>query len=514
MNENVIYRESIGGIEGKKQFQEGLNKSCDIITKTMGYRGSNNVFETLSGLPMVTSDGWNSLEQLQWQDPIEQISLNLLKEACKKTFEVVGDNTTSTCVLTQSFFNNSLESLINGGNSIEIKEQIEQSVLKILAHLESISTPLTPQLMYSVAKTSAHGDESIAKDVTEAFEKAGEHGIVSHKRSFTDETYIEHISGNPIESGYAHEGYINVQVSQSTVFNNPLVLVSLRNLETVEEIKPFLNYALERERPIVIISNSESVIDEVVLSNVLKHKADFCVIRPPYLGKKGRETMYDISLVLGCEVLSGIPRTEFNGTEHLYLGTCERIEIGKKDTVIYPSKEVSKVKRDVKISELVDQIELQNHDSEKNYLKERISKLTGGISTIMVGGITPSETDERVDRFDDAIRAVYSAKDGGVVAGGGVALLNIVKDVIGIDEITKKSITAPFDKIMENANCKNIALKNGYPFGYDVKNYQEVDMFKAGIIDTVKGVSVSLQNAVSTSNNLLRAGNIVTFKRL
>jgi chaperonin GroEL len=533
MSNQVIYRESIKGIEGKKKFQEGLNKSCDIVSSTMGYRGSNNVFETLSGLPMITSDGYNSLEQLQWENEHEQIALNILKECCQKTFEVVGDNTTTSCVLTQAFFNNSLEVLINGGNSIEIKEKIEASVIKILAYLDSIAIPLTSKLMFDVAKTSAHGDEDIAKFVTEAFKTSGEHGIVSHKKSFTDETFIETILGNPIDSGYTHESFVNAELTQSVIFNNPLILCSLSNLQTTEEIVPFLNYSLQNDRPIVIISEMEHAVEEMVLSNVLKHKSPFCIIKPPYLGKKKRETINDISLILGCEVLSGIPRVEFNGSEDSYLGTCERIEIGKKDTVIFPSKEVNTEKRDAKITELSAQIKLQNQDLEKNYLRERISKLTGGICTIMVGGITPSETDERVDRFDDAIKAVRSAKEEGVVAGGGVALMNASRLIEVIDEVSKKSIVAPFNKILSNANTQifideqheksqysptgNIITHSkfpDYPTGYDVKEYKEVNMFDAGIIDTVKGLKASLQNAVSASNNLLRTDNIITFKRM
>jgi chaperonin GroEL len=533
MGENVIFRENTSGIEGKKNLLEGLNKSCDIVSSTFGYRGTNNLYETLGGLPMITSDGWNSLQELQWENPIEQIALNILKEASKKTFEVIGDGTTGTCVLTQAFFTNSLEALINGGNSIEIKEKIEASVIKILAYLDSIATPLTPKLMFDVAKTSAHGDEDIAKFVTEAFETSGNHGIVSHKRSFTDETFIETILGNPIDSGYTHESFVNAELTQSVIFNNPLILCSLSNLQTTEEIVPFLNYSLQNDRPIVIISEMEYAVEEMVLSNVLKYKSPFCIIKPPYLGKKKRETINDISLILGCEVLSGIPRVEFNGTEASYLGTCERIEIGKKDTVIFPSKEVDTEKRNAKIIELSEQIKLQNQDIEKNYLRERISKLTGGICTILVGGITPSETDERVDRFDDAIKAVRSAKEEGVVAGGGVALMNASRLVEDIDEVSKKSIIAPFNKILSNAGMfidideeriKDSSTPLGfrivnekfadYPTGYDVKEYKEVNMFDAGIIDTVKGLKVSLQNAVSSSNNLLRTDNIITFKRM
>ena len=514
MKENVIFRENTKGLEGKKILADGLNKSCDIVSATMGARGSNNLFETLSGLPMITSDGFNSLEQLQWLDPIEQIALNCLKEACRKTYEVIGDGTTGTCVLTQAFFNNSLKALENGGDSIEIKEKIEASVVKILEYLTKLSTPLTQKLMFDVAKTSAHGDESIANIIVEAFEKAGEHGIVSHKRSFTDETYIDHIDGNPVESGYSHEAFINVPESQSVVFDNPLVVVSTINFQTIQEVLPFIEIADSKKQPLLIISNMSEDLKNAIIANVKNQGFPICIINPPYIGKKGRETMNDIALVLNCDVLEGISRSDYSGKEETFLGSCQRIVVDKKNTVITRYTNSSKELIDAKINELNKQVSLQDQNLEKNYLKERISKLAGGICTIMVGGITPSETDERVDRIDDAICAVRSAKEEGVVAGGGVALLNAVYD-LDLDVVTSKSICAPVNKILSNAG-KDITVLNRmeYPMGYDVKEYKEVDLFEAGIIDTVKGLKVSLQNAVSASNNLLRTDNIITFKTM
>lgn len=530
---NTILRQHVKGDEAKQKLLDGLNKSCDIVSDTMGYRGNNNLFETVGGLPNITSDGWDSLSQLFWEDPMEHIACELLKEACKKTFEIVGDNTTLTCVLVQAFFKNSLEELNKGTSSIEIKQNIEKSVEKILEYIDSIAVPVTEKLMYDIAKTSAHGDDDIAKIVQEAFIKAGEFGIVSHKRSFTDETFIEHIAGNPIDAGYAHEGFINVNDTQSVVFDNPLVLCSLINFQTANEVIPFLEYASSQGRPLVLISNMEHDISDLILTNVRNSKYPFCIIKPPYQGRKGRETMADLALVLGCEVLQGITRTKYDGKEELYLGSCERIEIAKKDSVITPSKTIDKEKCNGKIADLAAQIKLQTNEGEKNYLRERIAKISGGISTVMVGGITPSEVEEKVARIDDAICAVRASKDGGVVAGGGTALLYATIE-LELDSVTSESIKAPFAKILSNSGIpipkkddrnwfekllnlnkkSDVIIKNAeYPMGYDVKEYKEVNMFDAGILDTAKGVKNALVNAVSASNNLLRTNNAITLKR-
>lgn len=511
---NTILRQVVSGEEAKKKLMSGLNKSCDIVADTMGYRGNNNLFETVGGLPNITSDGFDSLEQLFWEDPMEHIACELLKEACKKTFEIVGDNTTLTCVLVQAFFKNSLEELKKGTSSIEIKKRIDESVVKILAYIDSIAIPVSEKLMYDIAKTSAHGDDDIAKIVQEAFIKAGEFGIVSHKRSFTDETFITHIAGNPIDAGYANEGFINVNDTQSVVFDNPLILCSLINFQTANEVIPFLEYASKENRPLVIVSNMEHDISNMILTNVQKSKYPFCIIKPPYQGRKGREMMADLALVVGCEVLQGIARTNYDGKEQLYLGSCERIEIGKKDSVITPSKTLDDTASKGKIADLTAQIKLQDNEGEKNYLRERISKISGGISTVMVGGITPSEVEEKVARVDDAICAVRASKDGGVVAGGGIVLMK-ASLFLDIADVVKNPLKAPFNKILENASVKLensdfLMIEN---IGYDVKDYKEVNMFEAGILDTAKGVKTALVNAVSASNNLLRTNNTITLKR-
>lgn len=519
---NTILREVISGDEAKQRLLSGLNKSCDIISSTMGYRGSNNLFETAGGLPNITSDGFDSLEQLYFEDAMEHIACEILKEATKKQFELVGDNTTLVCVLTQAFFKNSLEELKKGTSSIEIKNKIDESVLKVLEYIDSIAIPITDELMFDIAKTSAHGDEDIAKIVQEAFIKAGEHGIVSHKRSFTDETYVEHIEGNPVDSGYLHEGFINVNETQSVVFDNPLVLCSLINFQTANEVIPFLDYSAGQGRPLVIISNMTHDISNMILENRIKHNYPFCIIRPPYQGKKGRETMKDLALILGCEVLEGISRTNYDGKEPVYLGLCERIEIGKKDTVITADKKIDKEKIEGKILDLAAQIKLQTNESEKNYIRERISKISGGISTVFVGGVTPSEVEEKVARIDDSIAAVRASKDGGVVAGGGITL-EYASILLELDDVTKKSIKAPQEKILSNAGKSNSDInfsayifKEGekdYHIGYDVKDYKVVNMFDAGIIDTAKGIKTALITSVSASNNLLRTDNVVTLKR-
>jgi len=510
------------GKSAKYKLEKGVDSVCDVVGATMGARGSNNLFETLDGLPHITKDGYDSLNMMFLSEPIENMGCEIVKEACNKQHSEVGDNTTLTCVLTQAFFKNSLKAVENGGNEIEISENILKSVKAVNEYLDKLSIPLTEKLIFDIAKTAGNGDLDLARIVSKAFHDAGEYGSVSHGRSMTDETFISFIEGNPIDSGFAHEGFINVQENQSVVFDNPLVLVSDIHFQTINEIIPFLEIAFPANEegvpyvaptPLVIIGTMEDNIMEALVANA-RHKLPIAVVKSPYFGKKGREIMSDIAMVLGSTVLDGIARSDYGGKEQTYLGTCQRIVIKEKDTVVTLSPNVSQEKSKARIAELKEQIKHQTNIHEVNYLNERISKINGGIATILIGGYTPSEVEERIARYDDAICAVKSAKEG-VVAGGGVALVSVFENEnILLDDVTAESIKAPFQKIMSNAGVKSTGEKfRKYPNGFDVKEYKEVDMFQVGIVDTVKGIKTALINASSASNNLLRCNFVMPYKR-
>lgn len=522
MQQQNVNRIVVTGQEAKEKLLSGVNQVCDVIGSTMGYRGSNNLFETFDGMPHITKDGFDSLEMMFLSGPIENMGSEIVKEACRKTHSDVGDNTTLTCVLTQAFFQNSLKAVENGKHSIEVSQDILKSVEKVSDYLDKLAIPLTDELMYDIAKTAGNGDDEIAKIVQEAFIKAGEYGTVSHNRSFADETYIDFIDGNPIERGFAHEAYINSQETQSVIFENPLIIVSNFHFRTFEDLKSFVEIAFPENaegvpfiapRPLVIISTMEDNVSDVLLANVRQYKFPICVINPPYFGKKGRENLADLALILGCSVLEGISRSDYTGKENTFLGTCDRIEIKEKDSVITLNPDRDKTAEQGVINDLTAQILIQDNIHEKNYLKERIAKISGGIVTIKVGGITPSEIEEKVARIDDSVCAVRSAKDG-VLAGGGIALLNAYQ-LDDIDNTTKESIVAPYIKIMSNAGKTPVSPSGikKYPIGYDVKEYKEVNMFDAGIIDTLKGVKNALANSASASNNLLRTNFVMPFKR-
>ena len=496
----------------QEKILSGVNKIANAVGSTMGYQG-NLVLVSKNGLPHPTKDGYTVLDSIFLEDSVEALACETAKQASKKTVDESGDGTSATIVLLQAFLTNSLDAVSKGKSPIEVKNDIEKSVAKVVDYLDEIAVELTEKMIFDIAKTSANGDEEVAQLVADAFKQAGENGSVGHVRSNNDRTFFEHTEGTLIERGFVHEGFVNKHSNQSVTFeDNPLVLISNLKFNTIQQLKPFIAFAHGNNREILIISEMEFDVENILLSNKLQHGLKVCVINPPAIGKKRTELLSDLALVCNTQMIDVLSGADFIGREAMFLGTAKSAIITKDNTVIVRHDETPMEPIDGKVLELKDQLKLV----EKNYvlkgnIEDRIAKLSGGISMIKVGGLTPSEVDEKIDRVDDAVCAVRSAKEEGVVAGGGTALF-WAEIQLDLDEVTSKSIDAPIKRILANAGITSFGdTLFEYPKGYDVKNFQEVNMFDAGIIDSKKAIRNALINAVSASNTLLRSRNVLTY---
>lgn len=477
----------------------------------MGYRGRTVLIETPYGRAEPTKDGYKTLQSLFFENPVEDIALEIVKEASQKTVDFAGDSTTSTVVLTEALLKNSIEALEQGRSAIDIKIALENDKERVAKYLDKLSSPITNELIKSVALTSANGEQEIADIVTEAFIKSGKFGAVSHFRSENEETYLDHLEGTLLEAGYQDERFINSHEDRTCTFsNNPLMLISNIEFKTIRQIQPFLEYALMNQRELVIVSEMNFGVRDVILQNVLSKKLPITVVNVPSFGIKKRDMLSDLALLCGTQIVSTLSGDDFAGREESFLGTCEKVVIGKTDTIVTPSSRNELV--DSKIAELKKQLETTKNVLEKKYLADRISKLHGGVSIIKVGAIIESELQEKIDRVDDAVCAVRSAREEGVVAGGGVALHSACS-LIGLDTITKKSLTAPFSRIVSNSGKTDITF-DVYPLGYDVKNFDQVDMFDAGIIDATKAIKHAYINAVAAATTILMSDYVITNKRM
>lgn len=517
MNDKIL-KDITSGPDAQSRILSGVNKLADVVSSTMGYHGRTVLVESPYGLPEPTKDGFKVLQSIHLDDSVESMACEVAKQASKRTVDFAGDATTCTVVLLQAFLKKSIDAVVNGKSPIDVKHEIEKSRDLIIKYLDEISTPVNNDLIYSVALTSANGEEEVARIVADAFIKAGEHGAVSHLRSNTDETYLDYIDGTLLEGGFVSDYFINNPSDRICEFSNPLIVLSTTMFKTVRSVQAFLEYAIDKSvnRPLVIVadwSDSQTFgARDVVVANKIKG-CQFALVHAPSIGNKRRDLLADLALKLGTTCITTLSGDDFYGRETEFLGSCKKIIIGKSDTIVTPNKnEAIQEEVNGKIEEL--KLELTNMKSqfEKSYVQDRISKLAGGVSIIKVGSIIESELGEKIDRVEDAVCAVRSAKEEGVLAGGGVALYNSA--YLELDPVSNIAVIAPLNKILSNANVNRDLALQKYPFGFDVKNFEEVNMIEAGIVDSTKAIKHALINAVSASNTLLMSDNVITNARL
>jgi chaperonin GroEL len=507
---------------GKEKLLNGINIFANAINTTLGAEGRTVLIEDNYGRPLATGDGYDVGQSIFLEDPTESLGCEMMKEGTDKVVNDAGDNTSTFTALAQALVNNSHIELDKSGQSANsIRDGLLKSKELVLAHLKKIAKPLTPELLRDVATTSCRGDKELANYVVDAFEKAGDYGTVSHTRSETEETYVDFIDGTLIESGFSHfEVFINDFPNQKAEWENANVLLSEMTFTTWEGIKPFVVHCQQTgKNPLVIISEVSNELRQLLAQNFiafLQNKGGYpiLVIDPPSSGSRRKDYLKDLGLIVGAEVITTTSGVDFSAVAGNYLGKCAKFTSTRNDSILVSDKSVDKNPSIGKLEELSAIVKSSNNHEEKKYLEDRIAKLNGKISIIKVGAGIESELKEKISRVEDAVKAVKSAKVDGVVAGGGIALLDAVQKC-ELDSVTEISLDAPLKKILENAGF-DISVYNeieGYPKGFDVVAKKEVDMFEAGIIDTVKGLSSAYSHAVSVAVTVLMTNTFITRKR-
>ena len=507
------------GPEGREKLVKGIDTLADAVVSTLGPNGRNVVIEKEHGQVQSTKDGVTVAKHISLKDPIENLGVNLVRDASIKTADNAGDGTTTSTLLAREMIKGGLSHLNNGANAVEIKREIDRSVEKVIKVLKNdISEDISSEgQLKQVATVSANNDEEIGKLISTALEKVGDEGIVHIEESKSGETYLETVEGMQFDRGFKSPYFVTDNNTMTSTLSDVSVLVADHKFTNVKELLPILEGVAKQAKSLLIIAED---IDHEALATLIVNKQrgtlNVCAVKAPDFGDRRKLILEDIAIMTGGQVFDKSKGMKLDKFSWDWFGEARTATIGKDKTTIIDGKgdEETINKR---IEELAHQVEGSESEFEREQLQSRLAKMCGGVSIIHVGGRNETEMNEKKDRVDDALHATKAAIEEGIVPGGGAALLyareSINNNNIG-SEIVYKSCGKPFEQILINAGHESVEaqmlgryklVENGSNTwaGYNIKTDKVVDMKESGIIDPTKVTRVALENAAAVAGTVL-----------
>ncbi len=521
MAKNIIY-----GIEARNALLAGVDKLANTVKITLGPKGRNVVLDKKYGSPLITNDGVTIAKEIELEDAAENMGAQLVKEVATKTNDAAGDGTTTATLLAQAFITEGMKNVTAGANPIVIRKGIQKAVDKAVEGLTANSKKVNGTADIARVGTISASDEVIGNLIADAMEKVTSDGVITVEESKSAETYCEVVEGMQFDRGYLSPYMATDTDKMEAVIDDALILITEKKISNIQEILPLLEQIVQSGKKLLIIA--EDVEGEALTTLVLnKLRGTFvCVaVKAPGFGDRRKEMLRDIAILTGGEVISDELGLELKDTQISQLGRARQVKVNKENTIIVGGAGASE---DIKarINQIKVAIETTTSDFDREKLQERLAKLSGGVAVIKVGAATETEMKEKKLRIEDALNATKAAVEEGIVAGGGIAYLNVINNVkelldkVDGDEktgvkIVLKALEAPVRQIAENAGFEGSIIvdkimnsgKVGY--GFDAYSEKYVDMMEAGIVDPTKVTRSALQNAASVAATVLTTEAVV-----
>lgn len=516
--------------EARDKVRNGVNKLASAVQATLGPCGRNVLIEKENSNPVITKDGVSVAKEIFLKDPIENAGAQAIKEVSMKAAKLAGDGTTTATVLASFIYNEGLKAINSGVNPVELKRGMDKATNAIIENLRNESRDVkTNEEIKQVATISANNDTAVGAIIAEAMESVGKNGVIQVDESKTSETTLEIVEGMQIDRGFLSPYFATNQATMTTTLENPLILIYDRKISTVKEILPLLETCSKQNKPLLIVADD---VDGEALATMVLNKArgilNVCAIKAPGFGDRKIHNLEDIATLTKGTVVAAQKAMKLDKLTVEMLGTCRTVTVSQNETIIVDGAGDSEAIK-ARIEDIKSLYEKADSDYEKQFLKERMSKLIGGVAVLNIGAATEIELKEKKDRVDDALHATRAAVEEGIVAGGGIALLNVSNVTVECENedqqlgvnIVKKACFAPFKAIVENAGKSAEAIKtkldmiekenpSAETFGYDARNDKFVNMFDVGIIDPTKVTRTALELATSAAGTLLTTECIIT----
>jgi chaperonin GroEL len=513
--------------EARRGLERGMNQLADAVKVTLGPKGRNVVLEKKWGAPTITNDGVSIAKEIELEDPYEKIGAELVKEVAKKTDDVAGDGTTTATVLAQALVREGLRNVAAGANPMGLKKGIEAAVERVVEAIGKAAKDVeTKEQIASTASISA-ADTTVGEIIAEAMDKVGKEGVITVEESNTFGLELELTEGMRFDKGYISPYFVTDPERMEAVLDDPYVLVVNSKIASVKDLLPLLEKVMQGGRPLVIISEDvEGEALATLVVNKIRGTFKSAAVKAPGFGDRRKAMLQDIAILTGGQVISeevGL-KLETAGLE--LLGRARKVVITKDETTIVEGAgDADQIAG--RVNQIRAEIEKSDSDYDREKLQERLAKLAGGVAVIKVGAATEVELKERKHRIEDAVRNAKAAVEEGIVAGGGVALLQAAQtafdklDLEGDEatgaNIVRLALEAPIKQIAINAGLEGGVvvekvrnLKGGE--GLDAATGEYVDMIKVGIIDPAKVTRSALQNAASIAALFLTTEAVIADK--
>ena len=514
--------------EAKEKLVKGILQVSDAVSSTLGPYGRNVVFLDDYGVVRSTKDGVTVAKTLKdFEDPIENIGAQMIKQASIKTGDKAGDGTTTSTVLANALIQKAFSVITPNTNVVLVKKGIEDAEKQIVEGLNKIRREINSEdQIKQVATVSSNNDVEIGTMVAEAMKIVGQDGVVTVEESKTGDTSLETVEGIQFERGYKSMYFVTDNNTMSAVLKDPHILIYNGRLTSVKEILPILEGMSQTDKSLLIIAED---IDGEALSTLIVNKMrgmlKAVAVKAPDYGDRRLAILEDIATVTGATVISPEKGMKLERFSSSWFGEARVVTVNKDTTTIVDGKgEEERVT--TRVEEIKEQISKSHSSFEKEHLQGRLGKLVGGVAIINVGGSTETEIKEKKDRIEDALQATKAALEEGLLPGGGIALMEARESITISDSddrdyntgkrIAYSACSTPFHKILINAGIENIDEvvfslrkarednpKEGSIFGYDIKEEKITNMFEVGVIDPMKVVRTALENAVSVAATIL-----------
>ena len=504
----------------REKVLKGAAALTDAVRVTLGPKSKCVLMEKKWGRPIVCNDGVTIAKEVQLEDPEENLGAQMMREAAERTGDAVGDGTSTSTILAHAIFAEGLHNVAAGASAVELKRGLDRGLRAAVGAMHSLSRPVASRKEKAqIATVSAHNEPEIGELVADAMEKVGKDGVVTLEEAKGTETSLEIVEGMQFDRGYLSPYFVTDVEKMNVVLEDPLILIHEKRIANLKDLLPFLEQVAKSGQPLLVIAEDvEGEALATLVVNKIRGVLSSAAVKAPGFGDRRKEMLQDIAILTGGNVLAEELGQKIENLQISELGRAKRVLIDREKTTIVQGAG-TKQAIEGRCNEIRKQIEESTSDYDKEKLRERLAKLSGGVGVIRVGAPSETEMKNRKEAFEDAISATKAAMAEGIVPGGGLALLRAIEAVERAEtqcsgdertglHILKRALEAPTRQIAENSNFDGGVVvdrmrKGTGNFGFDAARSEYVDLVEAGIIDPTKVIRLALENAVSVAGVLL-----------